>query len=151
MSIFGDNITSELPIISKIRAAINETLDRTADLVNNHFGGTKLNIAECSDYATLLSQNMVSAFMRKSYDALKELCRSEFGHQCGLLITKPISLESLEATESGKPDSQTKYRVKVIVDCFIDGSMISISGFATMYTDIEMVYEKIIYNEPHRS
>lgn len=149
MSIFDDNITNELPMISKIRVAIDETLDSTVDLVNNHFGDTKLNIVECGDYATILPLNTATSFIREADDALRKLCKSEFGNQCGLLITKPISLESLESTQSNIPNPWTKYRVRVVVDCFIDGSTISISGLATMYTDVEMVYEKIIYNEPH--
>lgn len=149
MSVFSDNITNELPLVTKIREAINETLDSTVDLVNNHFGDTKLNIVECGNYATILPPDTSMAFVNEANDALKELCKSEFGHQCGLLITKPISLETLEATPINTPDSWTKYRVRVIVDCFVDESTISISGAATMYMDIEMVYEKIIYNEPH--
>lgn len=149
MSIFNDNITNELPLVAKIRASINDVLDHTADLVNNHFGQTKLNIVEYGNYATLLPPNTTTSFIRESNDALKKLCESEFGHQCGLLITKSISLETLESTQSNVPDSWTKYRVRVIVDCFVDESTVSISEAATMYIDTEMIYEKIIYNEPH--
>lgn len=151
MSVFSDNITNELPIISKIRASINDVLDHTVDLVNNHFGDTKLNIVECGNYATILQPDTTMSFIRESNDALKELCRSEFGHQCGLLITRPISLEYLESTQSNVPDAWTKYKVRVVIDYFVDGSTTPISGAATMYTDIEMFYEKIIYNEPHWS
>jgi len=149
MSVFSDNITNELPLVAKIRASINDVLDHTVDLVNNHFGDTKLNIVECGNYATLLPPDTSMAFINEANDALKELCKSEFGRQCGLLITKPISLETLESTQSNVPDSWTKYRVKVVVDYFADVSTISTSGAATMYIDAEMVYEKIIYNEPH--
>lgn len=149
MSVFDDNITSEISLKEKVRVYIDETLDSIVDLVNNHFGDTKLNIVECGDHAILLPPNTATSFIRETNDALKKLCRSEFGHQCGLLITKPISLEYLESTQSNIPDPWTKYRVRVIVDCFIDGSTIPISGFAAMYTDVEMVYEKILYNEPH--
>lgn len=149
MSLFSDNITNELPLVTKIRAAINDVLDHTVDLVNNHFGDTKVNIVQCGNYATLLPPDTSMAFVNEANDALKELCKSEFGHQYGLLITKSISLESLESTQSNVPDSWTKYRVKVVVDYFVDGSTISTSGAATMYVDAEMVYEKIIYNEPH--
>lgn len=149
MSVFSDNITNELPLVAKIREAINETLDSTVDLVNNHFGNTKVNIVECGNYATLLPPDTTMSFIRESNDALKKLCGSEFGHQCGLLITKPISLESLESTQSNVPDSWTKYRVKVIVDCFVDESTALDTGAYTLYSNVEMIYEKIIYNEPH--
>jgi len=149
MSVFNDNITNDLPLVAKIRASIDTVLDHTVDLVNNHFGDTKLNIVECGDYASLLPPDTTRSFVRETTDALKELCKSEFGHQCGLLITKPISLETLEATPINAPDSWTKYRVRVIVDSFVDESTISISGAVTMYLDVEMVYEKIIYNIPH--
>ena len=121
------------------------------DLVNNHFGDTKVNIVECGNYVTLLPPDTSMAFVRESNDALKELCRSEFGRQCGLLITKSISLETIEATESSKPDSWTKYRVKVVVDWFVDESTMSDTGAYTLYSNIEMIYEKTIYNEPHWS
>jgi len=149
MSLFSNNITNELPLVTKIRAAINDVLDHTVDLVNNHFGDTKVNIVQCGNYTTLLPPDTSMAFVNEANDALKKLCKSEFGHQCGLLITKSISLESLESTQSNVPDSWTKYRVRVAVDYFVDGSTISTSGAATMYVDDEMVYEKIIYNEPH--
>ena len=149
MSIFSDNITSEISLKEKVRVYIDETLDSTVDLVNNHFGDTKLNIVGCGDHAFLLPPNTATSFIRETNDALRKLCKSEFGNQCGLLITKPISLESLESTQSNIPNPWTKYRVRVVVDRFIDESTISISGLATMYTDVEMVYEKIIYNEPH--
>ncbi len=151
MSVFSDNIINELPLVTKIREAINETLDSTVDLVNNHFGNTKVNIVGCGNYATLLPPDTSMAFVRESNDALKELCKSEFGHQCGLLITKPISLETLESTQSNVPDSWTKYRVKVVVDCFVDESTVLDTGAYTLYSNVEMVYEKIIYNEPHWS
>lgn len=149
MSIFIDNITNELPLATKIRAAIDKTLDSTVDLVNNHFEYTKPNIVECGNYATLLPPDTSMAFVNEANNALKELCKSEFARRCGLLITKSISLESLESTQSNVPDSWTKWRVKIVVDYFVDGSTISTSGAATMYVDAEMVYEKIIYNEPH--
>lgn len=149
MSVFNDNITNELPLVAKIRASIDDVLDHTADLVNNHFGQTKLNIVECGDYATLLPPNTTTSFIRESNDALKKLCESEFGHQCGLLITKSISLETLESTQSNVPDSWTKYRVRVIVDCFVDESTVLDTGAYTLYSNVEMTYEKIIYNEPH--
>ena len=149
MSVFSDNITNELPLLTKIRTSINDVLDHTADLVNNHFGDTKLNVLEIGNYATLLPPDTIRSFVRESNDALKELCRSEFGHHCGLLITKPISLETLEATQLGKPDSWTKYRVRVVVDCFVDESTVSDTGAYTLYSNVEMTYEKIIYNEPH--
>lgn len=149
MSLFSDNITNELPLVAKIRAAIDETLDSTVDLVNNHFGDTKVNIVQCGNYATLLPPDTSMAFANEANVALKELCNSEFGRRCGLIINKSISLESLESTQSNVPDSWTKWRVKVVVDRFIDVSTVSSSGAVTMYLDIEMVYEKIIYNEPH--
>ena len=143
MSIFGNNITNELPLVTKIRAAIDDVLDHTVDLVNNHFSDTKVNIVQCGNYATLLPPDTSMAFVNEANDALKELCNSEFGRRSGLIITKSISLESLESTQSNVPDSWTKWRVKVVVDRFIDVSTV------TMYLDVEMVYEKIIYNEPH--
>ena len=150
MGVFDkDLISRELSLPDKIYAMIDETLNNVEDLVNNHFGNTKLNIVKCGNYATLLPPDTSMAFVNEANNALKELCKSEFGYQCGLLITKSISLESLESTQSNVQDSWTKYRVKVVVDCFLDGSTVSISGLATMYTDVEMVYEKIIYNEPH--
>ena len=151
MSIFSDNITNELPLVTKIRASINDVLDRTVDLVNNHFEYTKPNIVECGNYATLLPPDTSMAFVNEANNALKELCKSEFGCRCGLLITKSISLESLESTQSNVPDSWTKYRVRVVVDYFVDGSTVSSSEAATMHFDVKMVYEKIIYNEPHWS
>lgn len=149
MSVFGNNITNELPLVTKIRASINDVLDHTVDLVNNHFGNTKVNIVECGNCATLLPPDTSMAFVNEANDALKELCKSEFGHQCGLLITKSISLESLESTQSNTPDSWTKYRVRVVVDCFVDESTVFDTGAYTLYSDVEMFYEKIIYNEPH--
>lgn len=141
MGVFNDNITNELSLVTKIRAAINETLDSTVDLVNNHFGDTKLNIWECGDWISILPPNTRTSFIHESIDALEKLCESDFGSSCGLCISRIISLEALESTLCDDPDATTKYKVTVTVDFFADGT--------TIYTDQEFSFIKTLFNQPH--
>ena len=149
MSIFNENITNELPIIEKIRFAINEVLDNAVDLVNNHFGDCQLNIVGWGRYQTLLPPDTTLSFMRESDKLLRKLCESELGNSCGLLIVRPVTLETIVSEPIDKTDSTTTYKAKVHVECFIDESTIPSIGAATMYNDIDFFYTKTIYNEPH--
>ena len=148
MSIFNDNITNDLSTITKIRVAIEDVLDGVVDLVNNHFEQTKLNTVEYGNCVTLLPPNTTASFIRESNDALKELCSSEFGHRYGLLITKPISLKTLKATPMDQPDSWTEYEVKVMIEYFHEDDPDDDCTFV-FGSDVELLYTKTIYNQPH--
>jgi len=149
MSVFGENIVNEVSVVEKVRFAIGEVLDKVVDLVNNHFGDCQLNIVGSGKYLTLLPPNTTASFVRESGDKLKALCGSEFGNSCGLLIVKPVALETIVSEPIDKTDSTTTYKVKVHVDCFVDDSTIPSTGAAEMYTDVDFFYTKTIYNQPH--
>ncbi len=149
MSVFGENIVNEIPVVEKVRFAIGEVLDEVTDLVNNHFEDCQLNIVGVGRYQTLLPPDTTMAFIKESNDALKELCRSDFGYKYGLLIVKPVTLETIVSESIDKKDSTITYKVKVKVDSFIDESTIPSTGTVVIYTDMDFFYTKTIYNQPH--
>ncbi len=149
MSVFGENIVNEIPVVEKVRFAIGEVLDEVTDLVNNHFGDCQLNIVGTGRYQTLLPPNTAMSFVRESGDKLKALCGSDFGHKYGLLIVKPVILETIVSEPINKTDSTTTYKVKVHAECFIDESTIPSTGAAMLYSDMDFFYTKTIYNQPH--
>lgn len=148
MSIFDkDLISRELSLPDKIYAMIDETLNNVEDLVNNHFGDTKLNmdtklnICEYGNWMSILPPNTRTSFIKESIDALEKLCESDFGSSCGLCISRTILLEALESTPCDDPDATTKYKVIVTVEFFADGT--------TIYTDQEFSFIKTLFNQPH--
>jgi hypothetical protein len=149
MSIFDDNISNDVSVTEKVRFAVEEVLDEAVDLVNNHFEMCKLNTVISGYYISIFPANTVKSFMRESNDKLQELCRSDFGRGCGLLITKPITLETISAEQTNKPNSTSTYKVNVHIDCFVDESTIPSTGAAEMYMDVDFFYTKTIYNQPH--
>jgi len=149
MSVFGENITNEVPVVEKVRFAIGEVLDEVADLVNNHFDDCQLNIVGTGRYQTLLPPDTAMSFVRESGDKLKSLCGSDFGHKYGLLIVKPVILETIVSEPIDKKDSTSTYKVKVKVDSFIDESTIPSTGTVVIYADMDFFYTKTIYNQPH--
>ena len=43
MSLFSDNISNEVPVVSKVTVALQDIVDSIADKVNNHFGECRIN------------------------------------------------------------------------------------------------------------